>query len=95
MKPKLLRPVYEYYDSSTRKNKYGNPCEQCRKNIEGQCKRVKLGRDSFGHMQYAMVCMKCWTKYLPHEIKSAEEYLKNYVNERKAILKKLRKEIKQ
>ena len=64
----LLTLCTEYYDSKTRKNRYGNICDLCHETLEGECKRAIWGVNQYGNNNYTTVHKKCFVKSLKTEI---------------------------
>ena len=82
----LLCSPTKFYDSKTRKNRYGNTCDLCHEDLEGDCKRAIWGINQWGNNNYTTVHEKCFVKTLKVEIKKS---IKENDEEQKAFHKSI------
>ena len=70
-----IKNIDSYYESRTRKNRYGDSCASCNKTIEpkNDCFRIALGYNAYGCMEYNTLCVKCQKR-----IKKAQKPKPNY-----------------
>lgn len=87
--------ITSFYESTVRKRRWGTQCKRCRKELEigSKCMRAQLGVNRFGCMTYDEICLECFPKQLPKEIKQAEKELETYIKEKKRIIEELKSSI--
>lgn len=88
----IVALITEFYESKVRQRRWGTSCDQCHKSLDNgtEIMRAQTGRNDFGCMEYDILCLKCYKKVLPREIKKAEKHVQNYVKEHVKELKKLK-----
>jgi len=88
----IVALITEFYKSKVRQRRWGTVCDQCHKLLEigTEIMRAQTGKNDFGCMEYDILCLKCYNKVLPREIKKAEKHVKDYIKDRRKSIKKLK-----
>lgn len=89
----IVALITDFYSSKVRQRRWGTICDQCHKLLEigTEIMRAQTGKNDFGCMTYDILCLKCYKRILPREIKKAEKHVQNYAKEHFNEIKKLRK----
>lgn len=87
----LLTDCTKFYESKTRKNKYGNKCDLCHEDLEGKCMRAIWGINQFGNNNYTTVHHECFKKALVKEIPKSIQAHKNIQVEYNKNIRALKK----
>lgn len=90
----LICDCTKFYDSTVRKNKWGNYCSLCDKEIYGECKRAIWGVNQFGNTNYTTVHNECFLKSLETEIPKSLEKNKEEQKEYRKKIKELKRLMK-
>jgi len=88
----IVALITKFYPSKVRQRRWGTSCDQCHKtlSVSTEIMRAQTGNNDFGCMTYDILCMKCYKRILPKEIKKAEKHVADYIKNNTQAIKELK-----